>query len=165
MPLLQRRRFQRPGLPELVALAAVLAAIAAALAWLNAATAPVLERTSGRIVSCDIRLIHYNAASDLPKVFVDYAYSAGIGTYTGHWEGFWPATNSPDALPPDKLDLLKSTGRTITVFYDPADPGRSFLHNSATRFPALYAFAAAAATLAAAVYVVRIYPAWKTRRG
>jgi len=161
MPLHQKHRLRRPGLPELVAVAAVIAAIAAAVAWLNAATAPTLEQTFGRIVSCDIRLTHYNAASDLSKVFVDYAYSAGIGTYTGHWEGFWPSTKSPDALPPDKLDLLKSPGRTITVFYDPADPGRSFLHSSATRFPALYAFAAAATALAAVIYLVRIYPTWK----
>ena len=161
MPLHQKHRFQRPGLPEFVALAAVIAAIAAAVAWLNAATAPRLERTLGRIVSCDIRLTHYNAASDLPKVVVDYAYSAGIGTYTGHWEGFWPVTKSPDALPPDKLDQLRSPGRIITVFYDPADPRKSFLHNSASRFPAVYAFAAGATALAAVIYVVRIYPAWK----
>ncbi|HUW59802.1 MAG TPA: DUF3592 domain-containing protein [Candidatus Bathyarchaeia archaeon] len=161
MPLYRKRRFQRPGLPELVAVAAVIAAITAAVAWLDAATAPTLEQTSGRIVSCDIRLTHYNAASDLSKVFVDYAYSAGIGTYTGHWEGFWPSTKSPDALPPDKLDLLKSPGRTITVFYDPADPRKSFLHNPATRFPALYALAAIATALAALIYLVRIYPAWK----
>ena len=161
MPLRQKHRLQRPGWPEAVAVAAVMAAIGAAVAWSNAATAPDLEQTSGTIFACDIRLTHYNADSVLAKVFVDYAYTAGIGTYTGHWEGYWPSTNSPDALPPDKLDLLKSPGRTITVFYDPADPHTSLLHNAATRFSALYAFAAAITALAAFVYLVRIYPAWK----
>jgi hypothetical protein len=161
MPLRQKRRIQRPGLPELVALAFVLVAIGAALAWLNAAAAPALEQTTGRVVSCDIRPTHYNAADVLSKVFVDYVYNVGIGTYTGHWEGTWPATDSPDALPPEDLDLLKSHGRSVTVFYDPANPRASLLHNRATRYPALYALAAAATTLAALIYLVRIYPAWK----
>jgi hypothetical protein len=161
MPLHQRHRFQRPGWPEVLALAAVLATIAAAVAWSNAATAPNLEQTPGTILACDVRLTHYNADGLLPKVLVDYAYTAGIGTYTGHWEGYWPSTKSPDALPPDKLDLLKSPGRIITVFYDPADPRKSVLHNAATRFSAVYAFAAAITAVAAIIYLVRIYPAWK----
>ena len=161
MPLPQKRRFQRPGLPDFVAFAAVFATMAAALAWLNAATAPTLESTPGTILACDIRLTHYNSTALLPKVFLDYTYTAGIGAYTGHWEGFWPVSKSPDALPPDKLDLLKSPEKMITVFYDPANPGASLLHNQATRTPALYAFATAATTLATLFYLVRIYPAWK----
>lgn len=165
MPLHRKRRLQRPGLPELVALAAVVAAIVTAVAWLNSATAPELRQTTGTINSCDIRLTHYNAASVLPKVFLTYTYSIAGVDYTGGWQGFWPETDSPDALAPDKLDILKSPGRGISVFYNPANPQQSFLHGPTAGFPALYAFAAAGATLAAAAYVLRIYPAWKTRRG
>ena len=163
MPLLRKRRLRRPGLPEWVAVAALAVAVIPAVMWVEATTSPSLSQTTGRCLSCTIRLTHYNAVNNLPKVYLTYAYSVGTAEFTGQWEGFWPATNSPNALPPDKLDQLKTTGYPLTVFYDPSNPRQSYLHVPGPSSPALHAFFAIAAALAAFTYIVRIYPAWKTR--
>ena len=73
MPLHQRRRLQRPGLPELVALLLVALAVVPAGLWWQRNTRPDYSKTAGRVKECEIRLTHYNATNLLKKVRLEIA--------------------------------------------------------------------------------------------
>ena len=164
MPLHQRRRLQRPGLPELVALLLVALAVVPAGLWWQRNTRPDYSKTAGRVKECEIRLTHYNATNLLKKVRMTYTYGVGAGTLTGTWEGYWPSADSPNALPQNKLDDLRTKDYPLVVLYDPADPRKSRLHYPNTGPHTMYGVVALAAALGAVVYLAAGYPMWKEKQ-
>jgi len=163
MGLQQRRGRREAGWPELVAVLLVGAATVPAMAWWRSHTRPAYQRATGRILDCEIRPTHYNAADHLNKVSLTYEYAAVGETHTGRWQGFWPAAKSPNALPPARLDALRAGSFPLVVLYDPTDPARSTLHYASPGAAKLYGGLALLAVVLALLYVALLYPAWKAR--
>ncbi len=163
MGLHQRRRFERPGLPEVVGIALVVFTGLAALLWWQGNTRPRLLPTSGKVVECSMRLTHYNATAMRNKVAMTYEYSVGGARHTGSWEGFWPVSDSPNALPPDEVPSLQKKGYPLVVLYEPGNPGSSSLHQPLDRvnhFRRMTTCILGAVTL---LYLAIGYPSWKRR--
>jgi len=163
MALQQRKRRQKAGLPEFVAVILVCAAALPALAWWHSSARPAYRRVRGRILECEIRLTHYNATKDLNKVKLAYEYTLGGNTYSGQWQGFWPAAESPNALPPEQIEALHDNSFPLVVLYKPGHPSQSILHYADHGVPRLYAGLALGALLLAVLYFALFYPAWKQR--
>ncbi|NIA15765.1 MAG: DUF3592 domain-containing protein [Nitrospiraceae bacterium] len=164
MALHQRRRLQRPGLPEFVVMLLVGLAVVPAMLWCQRNTRPEYKKTEGRVKNCEIRLTHYNADNMLSKVKLTYTYSAGPATMTGVWEGYWPSAESPNALPQNKLDLLRTENYPLVVLYDPADPSKSRLHYPGAVPHTMYGVVALTAALGVVLYLATGYPMWKKKQ-
>jgi len=163
MALHQNRRLKKPDLPEFVALVLVGLAVVAATWWWQANVHPKYRHAEGRILSCRIRPTHYNATDVRTKVDVTYEYAVGSGSYRGSWTGYWPQTDSINAVPEGEIDLLMTRDLPVSVLYAPDDPARSLLHypiRGDTRFIAVIAICGLGAAL---VYCCAIYPAWRSR--
>ena len=163
MALQQRKRRQKAGLPEFLAVVLVCAAALPALAWWHSSARPAYRRVRGRILECEIRLTHYNATKDLNKVKLAYEYSLGGNTYSGRWQGFWPAAVSPNALLPDQIEALHEKSFPLVVLYEPDDPSHSTLHYAGHGAPKLYAGVALVALVLAVLYFALFYPTWRER--
>ena len=163
MPLRQTKRFKRLELPEFVTLVLVGSATVVATFWWQANVQPRYRQVVGRILSCDIRLTHYNATGDLNKVSLTYEYTVGPATYTGSWAGSWPHAQSPNALPANEIDMLKTKDRPITVLFSPDNPGNSLLHYPDQGASRIYGVIALCTLFAAILYCCTIYPAWRSR--
>lgn len=154
----------RPAGPEYIAVfLLVVLLVAALLAW-RTATAPPWPHTTGTVLSCNIRSVHYNAEPNDTKVSLTYQYVVGGQTYAAQWEGLWPAAGSPNALPPDRLHELESPGYRLRVYYDPQNPSRSDLEDG-SRDDVLFFSALFVGILAVfLIYLLKIYPMWRLSR-
>lgn len=161
MGLHQNRHFHRLGLPEFVAFLLISMAVISAAVWWDNVTRPRYAETPGKVESCEIRLTHYNATNHLSKVTLSYSYSVGGLDYKGSWEGYWPQTDSPNALAADKLHVLETRDYPLVVLYEPANPAVSQLHYPEGRPSALYGVVAGLSVLAVLGYLAIAYPAWK----
>lgn len=161
----RRKTRERPGLPEFVAVCLLALALVSVLAWRQGDAGGGWPEAPGHVMSATIRPTHYNAPDYRPKVSVTYEYTVNGVAHRGYWEGYWPEMNSPNALLPEERRLLEESGFPLVVMYDPDEPARSRLHDPPGERRILLGVASVVAFLAAAVYFVRIYPAWKFRWG
>lgn len=164
MALHQKRQFQKPGLPELVAILLTGVTVVAATLWWQDTLRPPQKTTEGRVLQSDIRLTHYNAADVRPVVRVTYQYSVGGQDHVGSWAGQWPESRSPNALPPDRLDVLREKDHALVVYYDPGNPSVSFLHEKNNLLPRVHLWLFIAALSIAVLYYGICYPRWRQSR-
>ncbi len=157
-------RHWRPGAPEAVGTILILFVVFAALLTWQAANVPPWPHTAGRVLSCSITSIHYNAEPNDTKVSLTYEYSVNGQTYAGRWEGLWPTTGTPNALPQDRVHELEEPGRRIYVYYDPRNPAVSRLEDGSRDFLLVYAGLFVVLLILLLMYLVRVYPAWRLAR-
>ncbi len=163
MALHQNRQLGKVGLPEFLALALLGFAALAVTLWWQGSGQPAHAQTDGRVVEGNVKLVHYNATDTRKKVSLTYEYSVGANAYTSSWTGFWPEDNSPNALPPDKLEDLCVKGRPLMVLYDPLSPSDSLLFQVGSGGEALRQGMAVGACVLALLYCGVLYPAWRAR--
>ena len=163
MALRQRRQFERFGLPEFVGLLVVGIALAAASAYWLREVQPEFREAQGRVVEGDVSWIDYNSTDRRQKVTLTYQYTVGTTSYTGSWTGLWPETGNPNALPPDRVDALRTKDYPLVVFLDPDNPAHSSLHVVADEMTHVYAGVVVGLCAAALIYCGGIYPMWKAR--
>jgi len=163
MALHQNKQLGKVGLPEFLALALLVFAALAVTFWWQGSGQPAYAQTDGRVVEGNVKLIHYNATDMRQKVSLTYEYSVGADTYTSSWTGFWPEDNSPNALPPDKLEDLCVKGHPLRVLYNPLNPSDSSLYPVESGGEALRQGMAAGACALALLYCGVLYPAWRAR--
>ncbi|GMV99251.1 MAG: hypothetical protein AMXMBFR84_03900 [Candidatus Hydrogenedentota bacterium] len=154
---------RRPGLPEALAVAALLGALAPLLAWLYYSVQPAWVATGGHVTSGSVELLHYNATDVRPKVNLTYEYDVLGNTFAGRFEGLWPETHSPNALLPADLKYLAQPGYTLVVLYDPANPDESRLHYLGNEESMPYALLSIAGFIVAGAYCLFVYPAWRSQ--
>ncbi|HOE67282.1 MAG TPA: DUF3592 domain-containing protein [Candidatus Hydrogenedentes bacterium] len=162
MPLPKRKHFKKPGLPEAVALLMALLVAFPLMKWWGSYFAVPWQRAPGRILRCEFKDTRFSATQDITKVLIQYEYAVAGVSRVGSWMGTWPQTGSPNALPKDSLDRLQDPGFPLVVLYNPVNPSQSRLDYADTGTPAIYASLALLAALAAGVYYVRVYPAWRS---
>ncbi len=162
MALHQKSRRQPLGLPEGVLLLFIACSAAALFLWQRSENIKY-SNTQGHVLACDISWTHYNAADMRQKVALTYQYEVDGATHTASWAGFWPEDHSPNALAPGQLNTLRNTDRVLTIFYDSANPSRSFLHPSEGRFTRFAGGIAIGMCVWTLVYCTVVYPAWKNR--
>jgi len=161
--LRQSRQFQKVGIPEIVVLILVGAALVTTTLWWRGNGQSTYRETEGRVVNGEIQWVHYNATDAQRIVSLTYQYTVGTTSYTGTWAGLWPEDQSPNALSSSKLDLLRTKDYPLRVFYDPVDPAQSFLHVVSGAEDQVYKGLAISACVAALAYCAGVYPAWKAR--
>lgn len=161
MSLHRKKSFLRPGLPELSGAALLVGTLFCCVLWLVSAARPEWIETGGTVLYCEIRPTHYNAQDYRPKVDVTYEYLVGSVRFEGRWDGFWPELDSPNALLPEQLDLLKEEGHPLVILYNPDDPTESSPHYPFPNDRMIYASLIAAGVLATGLYFIFVYPAWR----
>lgn len=149
------------GLPEFVATLLMGAAIVPITLWLQALPSQVYRITEGSVVHCELHPTHYNATDFEIKVALTYQYVVGTTTYTKTWNGLWPETGSPNALPVEKLDALTKEKFPLTVYYDAERPTDSSLFVEARGYQRIYGGLAVAMCGLAILYCAVGYPAWR----
>ena len=159
----RHRHLLRPGLPEFLFVAAVLATAATGLWWWRSALDLNLSRAPGSVLACRIISTHFNAPANRDKVVMTYEYTVAGIPFVSSYAGFWPEAGGPNALHPDEVKKLTSTGYPLTVLYDPGAPSISWLHQGmiGAKLPRAVAFCV---TLSLTLlYCFRGYPAWRRR--
>lgn len=136
-------------------------AIAPATVWWKQQFKPDWKQTAGHITSSEIQRVQYTPRDYRPITKVSYEYSVGFANYTGKFDGFWPEVNSPNALPAEDIDSLKTPKREVIVFYDPANAARSTLHPVGSGASPLWIVLALTGMCIAAAYTFLVYPAWR----
>ena len=161
MGLRQRRQFSLFGLPEMAALALIVATIVPVTLWSRDIMSPQYRSTQGHVVECDIHATHYNASEAEVKVTITYRYTVEGIEHINTWTGLWPETGSPNALPPDELERLQTKNYPLVVFYDPANPALSELHIRDGGFQRIYGGLSVVLCGLAVLYCAVGYPAWR----
>ncbi|MBN2309559.1 MAG: DUF3592 domain-containing protein [Candidatus Hydrogenedentes bacterium] len=161
MTMHHRRTWRHPGPPELVAVALLVLTAALVTQWWRAVSHPVWEETAGRVVRGEIEVIREHSRPEERRVRLDYAYNVHGVEYTGEYKGFWPAIDSPNALPPDSLERLTEPGHPLVVLYHGGNPAKSRLHYAGTARRVWYGVLALAAGLMALFYCLSVYPVWR----
>lgn len=140
-------------------------AVVFALLWYAVDPASRWRHAPGHVVQGDLRYVHRNAETDLPKVTVRYEYTVGGLNHHGAWTGHWPTANSPNALAEQDLPLLQQKGYPLVVLYDPSHPAKSRLHTPPSGRALAFSVLAAVFAVLAAVYLIRVYPRIRHLRG
>jgi hypothetical protein len=144
----------------------LLASVAvSAVLWWNAQFSDIRLQTTGRVAEGHVIASHYNAQLTKQRVVLVYTYSVGGVMYKARWTGYWPTENSPNALPADQYPKLFTQGHSLKVFYEPGNPANSELHRCAPESHLLLAGTTVGLGILASVYLVRIYPAWRSHIG
>lgn len=164
MALQRRTKRWRPAAPEFIGVfLCVVLLFAGVLAW-RATTAPPWPHTTGTVLSCNLRSVHYNAEPNDTKVSLSYEYVVGGQTYAARWEGLWPVAGSPNALPEERLHELETPGYRLRVYYDPENPSRSELEDGSRDNVLLFSLFFVGSLATFLVYVLKIYPTWRLSR-
>lgn len=163
MALHTRKKRKTPGLPEVVAALLSAVTLVFATAWWRDVNEVEWEETEGRILTCEIQNIHYNAQDYRQKVTMMYEYSVGTESYMGSFAGLWPAVGNVNALTKDRFNELTDKTFGLTVFYEPDNPGSSRLHVAGADNELWLGCASIAALVFTILYCVKVYPAWRLR--
>ena len=126
--------------------------------WWFAVTQTVWIRTRGRIVSCSIEKVHYNAEPYRHKVSLTYEYFVGPNHYRGHFKGMWPQLDSPNSLPENRIEELQRPGFPLVVLYERDNPGHSVLHPQERHHAVLFCGLSLAGFLLSVFYWFRVFP-------
>jgi len=157
--LRRKRRIQKPGVPEAVAVLLILLCLVTADSYWRQAAQPHFVETSGIVLDSSARAIDYNAAEPFTKATIAYQYTTGSSTYTASWTGSWPfSPESSEKTPPSK-------GSSISVYYDEADPVNSTLYPPSMPTTVFRHVLFVLPFVVAVVFFVFVYPAWKKRQG
>ena len=162
MPLRRHRHFLRPGKPEVGALVLVALSVLSAYFWWRSEVMNRWPTASGSVLACDIQSMHYNATRYGNRVEIEYTYDVDNRPYVGHWIGYWPVTESRNALPSGRTELLKQKGYPLEVMYNPGNPSINRLHDSPAGRRRLYAGATIIAIMISFAYMVFAYPQLRT---
>ena len=158
MGLRHKRHIRRPGWPEAVTLALGLALVAFTVLWAGARDQGVHLCASGAVTACKIQDTHLNAPPSEKRITLGYEYTVAGRTFAGTWVGLWPTGHSPNALPGSRIDALKVKGHPLTVYYNPANPAKSFLHEPEAGTSLVYAILALLCGGGLLVYILAVYP-------
>ncbi|MFO7974268.1 MAG: DUF3592 domain-containing protein [Candidatus Hydrogenedentota bacterium] len=161
MSLPRRKRCQKLRLPDYIALALLASVALSAMLWWDAQFNDIWLQTTGRVLEGRVIQSHYNAPPTKQRVQLVYAYSVGGVMYQGQWTGYWPAENSPNALPENRYGELFSNGYPLKVSYEAGNPARSELHHHAPERHFGLAGTTVGLAVAAGIYLIRVYPHWR----
>jgi hypothetical protein len=148
-------------MPEVIIVALLVLTAIPAILWWQTVNRPEWEETAGRVVSAHVRFVRDSGRPTENRVQLSYEYQVGGRVYTGAFQGPWPETNSPNALPEERLEDLEQEGHTLTVLYNPAHPQRSQLHFPGTGTRLFYLVLTGLTGGVTLLYSVKIYPAWR----
>jgi hypothetical protein len=156
-----RRSRKKLGWPEAWLVCSIALAIVPATVWWRQHYKPEWKQTTGQITSSELSNMHYNAETNRTKAKVSYEYTVGMAKYMGHFDGYWPAVGSPNALAPSEIEKLTEPKKELIVFYNPANAARSELHQGSGKASPFWLVLAAAGLCIAGVYTFLVYPAWR----
>ncbi len=108
-----------------------------------------------------------NASSALGtpyRINVAYQYQVGGVTHTDAWEGEWPTSLSPNALPEADWPRLSEAGFPLVVLYDPEFPERNSLHVTQNQYPVWWLRLSIAVSILVLWSLFALYPRWKARQ-
>ncbi len=129
--------------------------------WIHASPTFRWQETMGRITSCDIKSIHYNAEPNRNKVTISFTYHVNEIPFQGSWSGMWPVADSPNALGDEEITRLKDKGYLLRVYYDARNPEIHRIHDLVDTKRYVFSILSVLGSLALIYYLVKIYPAWK----
>ena len=163
MSLHQHKSRLRLGPPEIVLILLLALLAIFMLSGSLAISGSDWQQAEGKVLSMR-RVQHASNALGTPhRINVTYEYSVGADLHTDTWEGEWPTSHSPNALPPEAWDRLQQPGYPLMVLYDPEAPERNSLHATQNHFPAWWFRLSLGACILVLWCVFAIYPRWKTR--
>ena len=151
------------GLPEWTAFGVLLLALTPVLLWWGTMLRPDWQVIPGQVLYCSLKELAYDRDPLPDEVALTYQYHVLGKMYIGHWQGFWPQRQSPNALPKSELKKLCQHRYPLQVFYDPAEPSRSTLHFSGSVQPITYRRLSLVAIAGTLFFLFRVYPSWKSR--
>ena len=165
MGLRQQKVRPKPGPPELLTVALVVLAVAAMLAGPLLMPGVDWQQASG--TASDVyRYQHPTNPDGRPhRVRLNYTFKVNGIAYAGQWDGDWPETHSPNALPDGQLDRLAEAGYLLVVFYDPADPAHNALHKTGSGAGVWWLRLSVALAALVLWYVFVVYPRLKQSGG
>ncbi len=158
MPLRRHRHFHKPGGPEFGAVLLIAFTLAGAFLWWRNEDKLDWPKTQGSVLSCEILNMHYNATKYGNRVEIRYEYEVGDRPYIGHWIGYWPVIESPNALAAEQMEVLKTRGYPLVVMYNRDNPSISRLHDISSGRRRLLGGATIIAAAASFVYMCVLYP-------
>lgn len=163
MSLHQHKTRLRLGPPEFVLI--LLLALLAIFMLSGSLAVPSSDwrQVEGKVLSMH-RVQHASNALGTPhRINVTYEYTVDGALHTDTWEGEWPASHSPNALPPGEWDRLLQSDFPLMVLYDPEAPERNSLHATRNHFPDWWFRLSLGVCILVLWCVFAIYPRWKTR--
>ncbi len=164
MALHQHRRRIRTGPAEIALIlllsGLVLFVVSGALSVPRADWLP----TEGTVLSMH-RVQNASSALGTPyRIHVAYQYRVSGKTYTDAWEGEWPTSLSPNALPESDWPRLAEAGFPLVVLYDPESPERNSLHVTQNQYPVWWLRLSITVSVLVLWGLFALYPRWKARR-
>ena len=163
MSLHQHRKHIRTG-PAEIALILLLAGLVV-FAVSGSLSVPGSDwlQAEGTVLSMH-RVQNASSALGTPyRIHVAYQYQVGGTTYTDAWEGEWPTSLSPNALPEAEWPRLEEPGFPLVVLYDPEFPGRNSLHATQNHYPVWWLRLSIAVSVLVLWCLFALYPRWKAR--
>lgn len=121
------------------------------------------QQAEGKVLSV-YRVQNASSSLGLPyRLQVTYQYSAGSSEHTTTWEGEWPESHSPNALPASEWERLQDPSYRLVVLYDPEFPARNSIHATRNHYPIWWFRLCLGLCILVLWWVFAVYPRWKTR--
>lgn len=163
MTLHRHKARLRPGPAEIILLLLLAMLTVFMLSGSLAVPGADWQQAEGKVLSMH-RVQNASSALGTPyRLNVTYQFSAGGSTRTDVWEGEWPASHSPNALPPEEWGHLAQPGYPLVVLYDPEFPARNSIHATQNRYPVWWFRLSLGVCILVLWCVFAVYPRWKTR--
>lgn len=161
MSLHRHKARLRPGPAEVILILLLGALTVFMLSGALAVPGSDWQQAEGRVLSVS-RVQNANSTLGTPyRTHVDYQYTAGTQTFSDKWEGEWPSSLSPNALPAGQWERLREPGFHLTVLYDPNLPQRNSIHAMQNRFPVWWFRLSLGLCAIVSWFVFAVYPRWK----
>lgn len=160
----RRKKRRTPlGWPEGVAFILLCLTVVSFVIFWMADDAPEFGMTTGRVLQAAVERSHYNATTYESLVDLAYEYSVNGMPFRGAWKGFWPMSESPNALSKDTIYELKSPDHVLTIYYDLNNPAISSLHATPVVWRKAFVSVPVALVIFTLFYCARFYPKWRRR--
>jgi len=164
MALHRRKRRLRLGPPEILLIVLTLAGVAFLISGALAAPGDGWEEAPGEVVLVErIQKASVSPGSEY-RLRVHYTFSDGARKIDGRWEGEWPESHSPNALPRDRWTELRQPGHPLTVYYDPEHPEKNSPHLTGGAYPLWWFRLSVGLCLVLLWFALVFYPRWKATR-
>lgn len=120
------------------------------------------EQVEGKVLTMR-RVQNASSALGTPyRINVTYQFTVEGKTFTSVWEGEWPSSHSPNALPESDWDRLLQPGFPLVVLYDPEYPDRNSIHATQNHYPVWWMRFSLIISVLVLWCAFSIYPRWKT---
>ena len=163
MGLQQRKRRLKPGPAEITLILLFLALMAFIFSGTLAVPQGDWREVAGEVVLVE-QIQKATAVANTPfRLRVHYTFINNGEIHDGQWEGEWPESHSPNALPRDRWADLRRPGYPLTVYVDPEHPDRNSLHLAGNRYPVWWFRVSVGLCLLLFWFIFAVYPRWKAR--